>query len=191
MIDTAAAIEKAYGQITFKDPCIRFGYNKITFRKHASLLTRIYMLIGLMSILFIFIYFKFPTGYLILSLLVSLAAILYEYQEHFYLKVIDILSREVRVENRFPLFGYFRRIQKKPFTYSIDEISHFDVEEAKFSFHRERRTDLRVKFFDHDPLTLAEFRFEHDARKFANILQQTLIEPNRLIDRLKAHSDTD
>ena len=65
--DIAAEIENEYGEITFKDPTISFGYNKIEITYKFGLYTKIFLLLSLVPLICILIFFSIPfQGFLIL-----------------------------------------------------------------------------------------------------------------------------
>ncbi len=178
----AAEIQKEYGPITFKDPRIRFDQQCISVRQHMSISQMIYVALGLLSIIVVFIWFHFPISYLLLSISLPLAGIIYEYWNHFNVKEIDFAHKEIRIRNRLPFVNLIRRKMNKRSRVPFHDISHFMTDDTRFTislpragYMKERRTELKVKFFDYAPLVIGSFRFEREARRLGELLQIHII----------------
>ena len=169
--DIAADLGQQFIQMNFKDPRITYGYNCVSFRQHMSLFQKIYIAIGMLSIIAVFLWFHFPLHYLILFLAIPVAGIIFEYSEHFNVKEIDFMNKELRIKSNLPFVDLVRRKMKRKLIIPFSDIAGFILEEGKFSLYRERRTQLLASSFDHSPVTIASFRFERDARRVGELLQ--------------------
>ena len=178
--DIAAEIEKEYGEITFKDPNIAFGYNKIEITHKFGLYTKIFLLLSLVPLICILIFFPIPfQGFLILIPFFWLASLAYSYYDYFDKLTIDFLNKELRIENKFSMVNKIRRLFKRTTFIPFQEVQHFMIDDGKphygfqgrsFTMHI-RKTSLSVKPKYHPHIVLASFRFEREARRLGELLQ--------------------
>jgi hypothetical protein len=178
--DIAAEIENEYGEITFKDPTISFGYNKIEITYKFGLYTKIFLLLSLIPLVSILIFLPLSFGgFLILIPFFWLASLAYSYYDYFDKFTIDFLNKELRIENKFSIVNRFRRLFKRTTLIPFQEVQHFMIDDGKpdygfqgrsFTMHL-RKTSLFVKPKYRLPIVLASFRFEREARRLGELLQ--------------------
>lgn len=189
--DIAAEIEKEYGEITFKDPNIAFGYNKIEITYKFGLSTKIFLLLSLVPLICILIFFTIPfKGFLIIIPLFWLPSLAYSYYDYFDTLTIDFLNKELRIENKFSILDMIRRLFKRTTLIPFHDVQHFMIDDGKphygfqgrsFSMHI-RKTSLFVKPKYRPPIVLASFRFEREARRLGELLQFYVVGKPGIID---------
>jgi len=190
-MDIAAEIEKEYGAITFKDPNMEFGYNKIEISYNFDLYTKIFLLLSLIPLICILVFFPLPfQGLFIIIPFFWLFSLAYTYYDYFDTNTIDFLNKELRIENKFTIVNDIRRLFRKTTLVPFSEISYFMIDDGKphYEFRGKsfnmymRKTTLFVKPKYQPALVLASFRFEREARRLGELLQFYVVGKPGIID---------
>ena len=179
----AAEIEKEYGQPTFNDPSIKFGYNKIEIQQKLNIFGKaVLILCILFPVAFLLFYdLPAPTIFIIAFVLFDIN-ILYEFHRRWDLITIDFAAKEITIENRFWLINSVRRFLATRTNISFEHIIYFIIDDGrrlfnftdKYSFSA-RRTILYVKPAHRTGIELANFRFESDATRLGGLLQHYIV----------------
>ncbi|HEV8282771.1 MAG TPA: hypothetical protein VGQ09_00600 [Chitinophagaceae bacterium] len=177
----AGEIEKKYGSILFKDPSIEFGYNIIIIKNRLPIIEKIFFFIisaGAMSVIVLKLLLPLSLIYIV----IGVTTLLYYSSSAFQRVEINFLRNEVVVQNKLPYVDKIRKkLLNKPPVIPFHEIANFENVQHKHNYFigpnssfgslGERRSLLVLNSFDHSPITLAEFRFERDSRRLAELLQ--------------------
>lgn len=191
MRDIAAEIEREYGPISFKEPIIEFGYNKIEIAHKIDIYTKIFFLLSLLPLvgLFIFLDFAFISFFIAIPF-ISLLTVFFKYYDHFDKITVDFLNKELAIENKLSIVNMVRRFFKRTTLIPFQEVQHFMIDDGKphysfqgrsFTMHI-RKTSLFVKPKYQPPVVLASFRFEREARRLGELLQFYVVGKPGIID---------
>jgi hypothetical protein len=189
--DIAAEIQKEYGTINFNNPSILFGYNKIEITQRLTLFEKIFFILGIAANLVFTIALDFQTWYPVIMLLIILATIfVLNYCRLFDIITIDFLSKEIRIESTVSLINKIKRLLNRKTIFQFYEIVTFATStfSSPSGFNRrpyglrvgrflltERRTYLIAHPYDTPPFEIINCRFERDARRFGEFLQDHIV----------------
>jgi hypothetical protein len=171
--DIAADIEKRYGDIHFYYPKISFGYNFIELTGHLSFYEKINFFIPIVVACLLF----FLINNSAFAILVLVMYIYYLYDKILILDVIklDFLRKEIEISNNFPGINYARKIFKRPTLISFHEIVEFKNYKRSPGQLTPRGNVLVMKTYDHSPIKIAQFRFEIESRRLAELLNEHIV----------------
>jgi len=176
----AAEIEKKYGDIQFFYPKIYFGYNSIELSGVLSFLEEIYFIIPLLFI-WIPIFIMDSLGFTIFFLALYFY---YCYEKVFVLDAvkIDFLRKEIQISNKFPGINLVRKVFKRPVLISFHEVTEFKNYRRMEGRFVSRGNVLVVKTYDHSPIKIAQFRFEPESGRLAELLNEYVVGKPRIFD---------
>ena len=179
--DIVAQIEKEYGEITFRNPSIRFGYNKIELFRKLSITERLLILLIIIFPLTLFMLISFPVEFIFFPL-VYILLIFFQYHTIFDAITIDFLQKEIKIENKFHIINSIRNLLRRPLLINFSEVAYFLIDDGGrwFSFTRHlhlhmRTTTLYVRTMHKSEIPLANFNFERDARRLGELLQYYIV----------------
>lgn len=171
--DNAAEIEKKYGNIHFYYPKISFGYNSIELTGHLTFYEKINFFILIIVVCLMFFLIKNP----VLAIIFLVMYIYYLYSKVFILDVIkiDFLRKEIQISNEFPGINYARKIFKRPTLFSFREVIEFKNYKRYTGQLTPRGNVLVMKTHDHPSIKIAQFRFERESGKLAELLNEYIV----------------
>ncbi len=177
----AGEIEKEYGEVSFNNPAILFGYNSIVVTEKVSLNQKISLVVSLLAGFSLLFFTKPPlTIAAIFIILWTISLFGYSYKL-FDTITIDFNHKEIKLNNKFSFVDSIRKKIGKTTVLTFNEVSHFETASGSFSFMYERNSRLIIKSFDHSPLIIAAFRFERDARRLGELLQYYITGKHRTL----------
>jgi len=180
-LNIAGEIEKEYGEVSFNNPVILFGFNSIVVTEKISLNQKISLVISLLAG-FSLLFFTNPPLIIAAFFIVVWAISLLGYSYRFFDTItIDFNHKKIRLNNKFSFVDSIRKNIRKTTVLTFNEVSHFETASGRFSFIYERNSRLVIKSFDHPPLTIAAFRFERDARRLGELLQYHITGKSRTL----------
>jgi len=178
--DIAAEIRNKYGGIQFYYPRIYFGFNSIELSGILSFLEEIYFVIPLLFV-WIPIFILDSLGFTIFYLTLY---IYYCYEKIFVLDVIkiDFKRKEIQISNKFPGINLVRKVFKRPVLISFHEVIEFKTYKRMEGRFVPRGNVLVVKTNDHSPIKIAQFRFEPESGRLAELLNEYIVGKARIFD---------
>lgn len=182
-MDTAAAIEKEYGQFAFKDPSIKFGYNKIELQQKFNVFGKAFLILCVVFPVSFLLFYDLPapTIFTIAFAIVNLLAF-YEYHRRWDIITIDFTRKEIQIVSEVFFINIMRKFFRARTIILFSNIAYFNTDDGKrlfyftdrFSFST-RRTTLYVKPAHKQDVALASFRSEKDAKRLGELFQYYIV----------------
>jgi|GEM_PF-2375684 len=182
-MDPAAEIEKEYGKFNFTDPIITFGYNKIEFRQKFNIFGKALLILLILFPLAFILFYDLPSPFIFIAAFVLFNInVLYEFHRRWDIITIDFMRNEIIIVSDFFFINIIRKFFSARTIIPFDKIAYFNIDDGKRLFYfteknslSMRRTTLFVKPAYKQDVALVNFRFERDARRLGELLQNYVV----------------